>query len=70
MKLHRIRAVILRHLYELRRNPSHLTNMLYWPVMNIVVWGFFTFYLAHRGGAQPAIVSSLSHPAGRDSRIF
>lgn len=59
MKLHRIRAVILRHLYELRRNPSHLTNMLYWPVMNIVVWGFFTFYLAHRGGAQSAIVSSL-----------
>ena len=33
--------------------------MIYWPVMNIVVWGFFTFYLAHRGGAQPGIVSSL-----------
>ncbi len=59
MKLHRIRAVILRHLYELRRNPNHLTNMIYWPVMNIVVWGFFTFYLAHRGGTQPGIVSSL-----------
>ena len=59
MKLHRIRAVILRHLYELRRNPTHLTNMLYWPVMNIIVWGFFTFYLSHRGGAQPAIVSAL-----------
>jgi ABC-2 type transport system permease protein len=59
MKLHRIRAVILRHVYELRQNPNHLTNMLYWPVVNIVVWGFFTFYLAHRGDAQPGIVSSL-----------
>jgi ABC-2 type transport system permease protein len=57
MKLYRIRAVILRHLYEVRRNPSHLTNMIYWPVMNIVVWGFFTIYLAHRG--TPGLVSSL-----------
>lgn len=59
MKLYRIRAVMLRHLYELRRNPNHLTNMIYWPVMNILVWGFFTFYLAHRGTAQPGIVSAL-----------
>jgi ABC-2 type transport system permease protein len=33
--------------------------MVYWPVMNIVVWGFFTFYLAHRGSAQPGMISSL-----------
>jgi ABC-2 type transport system permease protein len=59
MKLHRINAVILRHLYELRRNPSHLTNMVYWPVMNIVLWGFFTIYLARRGTAQPTLVSGL-----------
>lgn len=59
MKLYRIRAVVLRHLYELRRNPTHLTNMVYWPVMNIMVWGFFTFYLSHRGGAQAGIVGSL-----------
>jgi ABC-2 type transport system permease protein len=59
MKLHRVKAVILRQLYELRRNPSHLTNMVYWPVMNIAVWGFFTLYLARRGSAQPAMVSSL-----------
>jgi ABC-2 type transport system permease protein len=59
MKLHRVRAVVLRHLYELRRNPSHLTNVVYWPVMNIMVWGFFTLYLAHRGGTQVGIVGSL-----------
>jgi ABC-2 type transport system permease protein len=59
MKLYRIKAVVHRHLYELRRNPNHLTNMIYWPVMNIVVWGFFTFYLAHRANPQPGIISSL-----------
>jgi len=57
MKFYRVKAVAVRHLYEVRRNPSHLTNMLYWPVMNIVVWGFFTIYLAHRG--TPSLVSSL-----------
>src|SRR5262249_22325187 len=59
LKLHRIRAVILRHGYELRRNPGHLTNMIYWPLVNIAVWGFFTVYLARRGNTGPGIVSSL-----------
>jgi ABC-2 type transport system permease protein len=59
MKIHRINAVILRHLYEARRNPNQLTNMIYWPVMNIVVWGFFTLYLSHRGAQQTGIVGAL-----------
>ncbi len=59
MKLHRIKAVIRRHIYELRRNPNHLTNMIYWPVMNVAVWGFFTLYLARQNNLQPGIVSNL-----------
>jgi ABC-2 type transport system permease protein len=57
MKLHPVRAVIRRHLYEIRRNLGHLSNILYWPVMNIVVWGFFTIYLRHRG--TPGVFASL-----------
>src|SRR6202451_4807388 len=59
MKLYRIRAVIMRHMYELRRNPNHLTNMVYWPVINVAMWGFFTIYLARQNNLQPGIVSGL-----------
>ncbi len=59
MNINRIKAVILRHIYEVRRNPNHLTNMIYWPVMNIMVWGFFTLYLAHRDNLQSGIIGSL-----------
>lgn len=37
---------MLRHFYEARRNPDRITDMLYWPVLDIIVWGFFTIYLA------------------------
>src|SRR6202162_5774596 len=59
MKLYRIRSVILRHIYEVRRNANHITYMVYWPVVNILVWGFFTLYLRHGNRLQPGIVSCL-----------
>jgi len=59
MKLYRIRSVILRHTYEVRRNANHITYMVYWPVVNILVWGFFTLYLRHGDRLQPGILSCL-----------
>jgi ABC-2 type transport system permease protein len=59
MKPHRIRAVVLRHVYEVCRNPNHITYMVYWPVVNIAVWGFFTLYLRHGDRLQPGVVSCL-----------
>jgi ABC-2 type transport system permease protein len=58
LRPHRVRAVILRHLYEVRRNANHLTNMVYWPVVNILLWGFFTIYL-RRDTAGPGLVNCL-----------
>jgi ABC-2 type transport system permease protein len=55
----RINAIIWRQIYELRRNPNHLTNMVYWPVVNISVWGFLTLYLAHDNGVQPSLLKAL-----------
>jgi len=59
MRLHRIEAVILRHMYELRHNTNHLINMLYFPVVNIVMWGFITIYLTNHQRLQPGLTSSL-----------
>jgi ABC-2 type transport system permease protein len=59
MKLYRINAVIRRHTYEVLHNANHITYMVYWPVVNIVVWGFFTLYLRHDDRMQPGVISCL-----------
>ncbi len=59
MKWHRISAVILRHAYEARHNLDRLTDMLYWPVLDILMWGFFTLYIARGTRLRPGVVSFL-----------
>jgi ABC-2 type transport system permease protein len=59
MKLHRIVAVFVRHAYELRHNVNQLANMLYLPVVNVVLWGFFTVYLRQGEQLKPSVVSCL-----------
>ena len=59
MKLHRINAVIVRHLYEARRNYDRVIDLIWWPVLDIVMWGFFTIYLSHSNRLQPTVVNSL-----------
>jgi ABC-2 type transport system permease protein len=41
----RISAVMLRHIYLLRRSPLRLMEMWYWPFMNMLMWGFISIYL-------------------------
>ncbi len=55
MRLHRITGIVLRHAYEARRDPDRVTGALYWPVMDVIVWGFFTIYLSRRGALEPGI---------------
>src|ERR1700726_2393573 len=59
MKLHRIRAVILRHTCEARHNLNRIAGIGYWPVQNIVLWGFFTIYLARDNHLRPGAISFL-----------
>jgi ABC-2 type transport system permease protein len=56
MKAHRIVAVMVRHAYEARRNVDRVTDMIYWPVLDVVMWGFFTTYLGHGLGMQPDVI--------------
>jgi len=59
MKWHRILAVICRHSYEARRNLNHVTDTLYWPVQNILLWGFFTTYLLRHDRLSPGLGNDL-----------
>ena len=58
-RVNRIKAVVMRHAYELRRNLDRVTDMVYWPVLDIVVWGFFTMYLARGGRAGGGLAGFL-----------
>jgi ABC-2 type transport system permease protein len=59
MKLHRVMAVIVRHCYEARRNVDRFMDMVYWPVLDIILWGFFTIYLSQGNRLHPDLVSFL-----------
>jgi ABC-2 type transport system permease protein len=50
-KLGRISGVLMRHLYLYPTSPSRLMEIFYWPVLDLLVWGFLTIYLASHPGA-------------------
>jgi ABC-2 type transport system permease protein len=44
----RVSAIILRHLYVLRRSWPRILELAYWPTVQMILWGFVTlFFLQH-----------------------
>jgi ABC-2 type transport system permease protein len=41
----RISGLLLRYLYLYRRSAARIMGILFWPVMDLLVWGFLTSYL-------------------------
>lgn len=50
--LSRIYAVWLRHFYILSRSAPRLLEIMYWPSVQMVLWGFVSRFFAARGGAE------------------
>lgn len=44
--IRRIGAMLLRHGYLMRSSPTRLFDLMYWPLLQMVVWGFITVFLA------------------------
>ncbi len=57
MKLHRIMALVNRHLMLYKRSPQRLMEIIYWPLLDLLVWGFITLYLARYKDGLPAFVT-------------
>ena len=57
MKLHRISALIARHLYLYKRSPPRIMEIFYWPFLDLVIWGFITVYLTRSQGSIPGAVT-------------
>ena len=49
MNFGRVTALISRHLYLYRRSFPRLLEIFYWPLLDLVVWGFITMYLSQEG---------------------
>src|SRR3989344_5834874 len=59
MKLHRINALLIRHLYMYRRSLPRIMDIFYWPVMELLVWGFLSAYITNSNLGGINIVSVL-----------
>lgn len=46
INLHRLYALSLRHLYPLRRDFDLLSDLLYWPIIDVLIWGITSRWLS------------------------
>jgi ABC-2 type transport system permease protein len=50
MRISIVLAYSTRHLYLYRRSLPRLMEVFYWPVLDLLVWGFISMYLAGYSG--------------------
>ena len=57
---HRIHAMVLRYWYLLMSSWPRLLELIYWPALQIITWGFLQNYISQNAGffARPAAPSS------------
>ncbi len=59
MSPRRIAALMRRHYYLYRSSWPRLLDLVYWPVMNLLLWGFLAIHLQRSGPDLPAVVPVL-----------
>lgn len=55
----RVSALVLRYMFLYRRSMARAGEIFFWPVMDLIVWGFLTNYLESQAGAVPRAVTFL-----------
>ena len=55
----RIGALIRRHVYLLRGSWPRLFDLVYWPTVQLAMWGFLQLYLVKRSGVAAAAAGAL-----------
>lgn len=59
MNLGVIFGLMLRYTYLYRRSVPRLIEMIFWPLMDLLVWGFLTMYLTQLKPGMPGAVTFL-----------
>jgi len=57
MKFHRSTALFTRHMYLYKRSIPRLLEVFYWPLLDLLVWGFITVYFAQFREKLPGFVT-------------
>ncbi len=53
-------ALVLRYVFLYTRNPVRFIELIFWPLVELLVWGFLTVYLKQQGaGGFPVAISFL-----------
>ena len=47
---HRVGAMVLRYLYLLRSSWPRVLELVYWPAVQLFVWGFLQMYITQNAG--------------------
>ncbi len=63
LSLRRVGAMLRRYLYLLRSSPPRILDLIYWPLVQMLTWGFLQTYLAKASAAAP-IAGRLGLAAG------
>ena len=53
----RVGALLLRYMLLVRRDPSRVVDMFYWPLVDIVMWGLLTYFVARIGATLPNAIA-------------
>jgi ABC-2 type transport system permease protein len=54
-----IRALIIKYAFVCSRNTFRLLDVIFWPVMDLWLWGFVSIYMMKVNSALPAVASFL-----------
>jgi hypothetical protein len=67
ISIHRIQAMVLRYWYLLMSSWPRLLELIYWPALQIITWGFLQSYIAQNDSffarAGGTLIGAVSRPA-------
>ncbi len=52
MNFYRIFGLVLRHLYLYKRSLPRVLEVFYWPLLDLLVWGFVSLYISEISGKE------------------
>lgn len=59
MKLLRIKGIIAQNLFYLRHSLEDIIDAFFWPLMDVIIWGFMTVYFVGLGGPVAGVITFL-----------
>ncbi|MBX9573801.1 MAG: ABC transporter permease [Candidatus Obscuribacterales bacterium] len=59
MNWRRVRALLLKFAFICSRNTFRAMDVFFWPMMDLLVWGFLTVYMLRMGNTVPGAITFL-----------